>query len=192
MQISPRPALRRASVAVASLAAVPVLAFGSWYAASPRLTLNAMQSAALSGDVSGFSNHVDYPALRQSLKSELRAHITAEADAAPRNSLKALGLAMAIGFVEPLVDSSVSPEAVGLVIASFGQGNPLAGSPALESLSLLATPDLSIRREGLDRFHVTVEGSANAPELLFQRDGWRWRLSGVDLDPLAPAPVPAA
>lgn len=187
-----RPALRRASLAVTSLAAVPMLAFGSWYAASPRLTLNAMQGAALSGDVGGFSDHVDYPALRQSLKSELRARITAEVDAAPRNSLKALGLAMAIGFVDPLVDNSISPEAVGLVIASLGQGNPLAGSPALESLSLLATPDLSIRRDGLDRFHVAVEGNAGSPELLFRREGWRWRLSGVDLDPVAPAPVPAA
>ena len=34
--------------------------------------------------------------------------------------------------------------------------------------------------------------SQYAPELLFQRDGWRWRLSGVDLDPPAPASAPAA
>ena len=155
-----RPALRRASLAVTSLAAVPMLAFGSWYAASPRLTLNAMQGAALSGDVGGFSDHVDYPALRQSLKSELRARITAEVDAAPRNSLKALGLAMAIGFVDPLVDNSISPEAVGLVIASLGQGNPLAGSPALESLSLLATPDLTLQLGD----SLTVVGEAQAIE----------------------------
>ncbi|TPE61095.1 DUF2939 domain-containing protein [Sandaracinobacter neustonicus] len=190
MQIAPT-ALRRVTVAATAIAALPALAFGGWVAASLRLTLNAMQGAALSGDAQGFSDHVDYPALRQSLKAELRANIDAEAAATPETSLKALGLAMARNFVDPLVENSVSPEAVGLLFTAMGDGGVLAGSPVMESLALLAAPDLDIRREGFSSFQVALEGNEAAPRLLFRRDGWRWRLSGVDLDP-ARLPAPAA
>ena len=190
--IIPARAFRRASIAAGSVLALGLAAFGGWYAASPRLTLGAMQRAALGGDAESFSRHVDYPALRQSLKGELQAQLDAESRASQPGSLKAVGIAMVRAFIDPLVDSAVSPDTVGLVVAAAGNGGALFGQPALESLSVLAGPDLSIRREGLEAFHVSVAGNPRSPELTFRRDGFSWRLAAVDLNPPTAVPAPSA
>ena len=191
MIISTR-ALRRASLAAASALALGVAALGGWYAASPRLTLGAMQQAALGGDAQGFSRHVDYPALRQSLKGELQSQLDEEARATQAGTLKAVGIAMARAFIDPLVESAVSPETVGLVLSAAGDGGTPFGQPALESLAVLAGPKLDIRRDGVDAFHVTAAGNPRSPELTFRRDGLSWRLSAVDLDPAPAIATPPA
>ena len=177
--------LRRATISLSAAVALAALAFGGWYAASPRYTLHSMQQAALRGDADGFSEHVDFPELRASLKTQIRARLAAEAESSPPGSLRAIGIGLATGFVDQLVDSAVSPETVGLVLAATGQADGWAPTPGLESLSLLAASHLEIERQGLQRFRVGAAGKEGEPALLFRRDGLSWKLDGVDL-PAAP------
>lgn len=183
--LSPRRPLRRATIILSSAAALSGLALGGWYAFSPRYTLHSMQTAALQGDAEGFAQHVDFPELRASLKSEVRTRLAAEAASAPASSLRAIGIGLAMGFVDQMVDSAVSPEAVGIALAAMGDAGGWVPTPGLESLSLLAAPELEIERMGLERFRVALPGDGERPALTFRRDGLNWKLDGVDL----PAPA---
>lgn len=183
--LSPQRTLRRAAVILSSTAALAGLALGGWYQFSPRYTLHAMQSAALQGDAEAFASHVDFPELRASLKAEIRGRLAAEAANAPSSSLRAIGIGLAIGFVDQMVDSAVSPEAVGVALAAMSDSGGDAGgwvaAPGLESLSLLAAPKLEIERVGLERFRVFLPTDGERPALMFRRDGLSWKLDGVDL-----------
>lgn len=166
---------------LASFLSLPLLAGGGWYAASPYYTVHAMQRAALSGDVERFAAHVDFPELRASLKSAIRARLAAEAEAAPPNSLQALGIGLAMGFVDQMVESALSPEAMGLALASLQAAGEWSAPVGLESLALLAAPQLEIEREGLERFRLQLAEGEGHAALLFRRDGLGWKLDGVDL-----------
>lgn len=187
MSSSPR-ALRRATILLSSAVALAGLALGGWYAVSPRYTLHSMQQAALRGDAEAFAAHVDFPVLRASLKSEIRARLEAEAAYAPPSSLRAIGIGLAMGFVDQMVDSAVSPETVGVALAAMGEAGGWVSAPGLESLSLLAAPRLEIERISFDRFRVDLPTDGERPALLFRRDGLSWKLDGVDL----PEPQPGA
>lgn len=50
-----------------------------WYLESPAWTLKGMKDAAQSHDADAMNGYVDYPALRESLKSELMARMMVEA-----------------------------------------------------------------------------------------------------------------
>ena len=189
---SVRRTLGRVPLILFSALALAGLGIGGWYALSPRYTLHAMQSAAMAGDAESFSAHVDFPELRASLKAQIRARLAAEAAFAPPSSLRAIGLGLAMGFVDQMVDNAVSPEAVGIALAAVGDAGDWVGTPGLEGLALLAAPQLEIELEGLERFRVALPadgaaGQDGRPALLFRREGLGWKLDGV----LLPEPAQA-
>lgn len=142
-----------------------------------------MQRAIVQGDAQSFSAHVDYPMLRQSVRAEARARLQAEAARTPPFTLKALGLSLALEYVDRMVDSAVSPETLGLVLAGTASAGAWIDTPGLASLSLLALPTTEIERQGLDGFTLRAAGEEGGTELLFRRDGLQWRLSGIHLPP---------
>lgn len=182
---SPLRSLRWAILSLFAAAVLFVSAAFGWYSASPRYTLTQMQQAAVEGDADTFASHVDFPALRASLKSELRARLMGEAANAPPSSLRALGIDMALAFVDQMVDSAISPESVGIALASAESAGSWVAPPGLQSLSLLAMPETRIARDGMDRFRVTP-ADGEGPALVFRRDGLNWRLSAVDLGKSTP------
>ena len=193
MTTLPRAA-RRALATLSMLFAVAALSLGGWYAFSPVLTVRAMQAALVTGDAPALAQRVDFPALRASLKTELRARLAAEAAASPPMSLKAVGLALAVDFVEPMVDATVTPEALGIALSGWSSAREIAPSAGVSALALLATPAFTIERDGFDRFSLRPdEGGAASARLLFRRDGLGWMLAGVALPPPAgvEAPDPA-
>lgn len=159
------------------LSALPLAAAG-WWGASPWFTVRALQSAVANGDAATFSAHVDYPELRRSVRAALRARLVAEAEATPPASLKALGLGLALEFADRMVESAVSPETLGLVLAGTTGSGGWIETPGLSTLSMLAGAQLEIERNGLDDFALSAAGG-EGPALLFRRDGLQWRLSGV-------------
>lgn len=183
---SPQRALQRAALVLSSSAALASLALGGWFAFSPHYTLYQMQGAALRGDAHGFAQYVDFQELRGSLKAEIRTRLAAEAAATPPTSLRAIGIGLAMGFVDQMVDSAVTPEAVGVALASLAEAGEMVAVPGLESLGLLAAPDLEIDRMGVDRFRVSLADGGENAALLFRRDGLGWKLDGVDLPEKAP------
>src|SRR3989442_1706189 len=98
-----------------ALAALVTAAYWYW---SPLLAIRQMQSAAKAGDADAFSDHVDYPKLRESFKGQFSA-MFAQKMAAQSNSDNdfakagaALGVMLGTAVVNQFVDAMVRPEVV--------------------------------------------------------------------------------
>ena len=168
--------------------AVPLLAFATWYEASPRYTLYEMRKAAEAGNAAKLSNWVDYQALKIDLQGELRREILLEADrrGADSDPLARLGAEVAVALVRPGADLLVTPEAVQAMFDARsaanagGRGSAAAReSPAGVMPVGIPKADAVIERHGLSEFKVRVKGKDGAA--VFRRTGLSWKLAGIDM-----------
>jgi hypothetical protein len=126
-----------------ALIGVPVaLALGAYWYWSPYIALREMREAARTADAAAFNAHVDYPKLRESLKSQLSAMMRRELAASSGGSEEAqagaeLGGMLGLALVDSMVDGFVRPETVMLAMkrGEFKPGSnareaPREGGPA--------------------------------------------------------------
>ena len=73
--------------------------------ASPWWTLQRMQTAVAHRDADAVSAQVDFPALRESVKSQVLASIKARTGTDGTNPLAAAGAAAAMAMINPVVDA---------------------------------------------------------------------------------------
>ncbi len=180
-----------------------MVAAGGWYYASPLWTLKSMRDAAAAKDEAALSAHVDYEALRTDLKGDMRRSMMAELGNQPQNPFGAIGMAVAMNLIYPMIDAMVTPEGVealfaGQRSADGGQkaapgaaserpanGGAVGAAPGTEPF---ATPSLTDADPGddaeIERISVNefcVRGGGKDGELIFRRYGLGWKLAGVDL-----------
>ena len=97
----------------ATALAVVIAAIAAYWYWSPYLTVWQLQSAAQSRDADAFNRHVDYRAVRESLKGQFSA-VLADKMGQPENDLakagSAIGALLGMALVSPLVDAVVRPE----------------------------------------------------------------------------------
>lgn len=184
--------------------AVVMIAAGGWYYASPLWTLKAMRDAAVAKDGAALSHYVDYEALRTDLKGDMRRSMIAEMTKQPENPFGAIGMAIAMNLIDPMIEEMVTPEGVEALFAGqcdAGDGQaaaPGAGSertasggaasaapgsgPSARPSLASASPgdDPEIDRINLDEFRV--RGGGKDGELIFRRYGFGWKLAGVSLE----------
>jgi hypothetical protein len=104
---------------------VVVAALGYAYA-SPYIALDRLKRAADSRDVEAVNEYVDYPALRESLKSQVTGLLTRRLDVQRNgNPLAALGAMIGVALIGPLVDAYATPDGV----AALLNGMPPRGEP---------------------------------------------------------------
>lgn len=189
--------LQRRLATVAAVVLIAALA-GYWWA-SPLLTIRAMQQAAARGDAAAFSEHVDYPRLRQSLKDELAQQVGGRLGGAARSSDglaragAAIGALLGIGLADRMVDALVQPEVVMRVIEE-GKLLPPPGAhdtPPSPSSAPPAAGDgdrlhWSQEREGLDRYiaHAWRGRADQRVSVVLERRGFAdWKLVEIRLPP---------
>ncbi|WP_052507792.1 DUF2939 domain-containing protein [Sphingomonas hengshuiensis] len=156
-----------------ALAAVVMAALAAWFWFSPQVTLWQLKRAADAGDVAALSAHIDYPALRESVKGEVRGKLDARG-----GGLEALAGALVERLGDPLVDAMVTPQGMRMVFASATtpradgtrQGPPLG----------MKAEAMRIRRESLSQFAL-VDPARPGAELMFGYRGLGWKLVGVRL-----------
>jgi hypothetical protein len=91
------------------------------YAASPMLAFKAMSEAAESGDRAALESHVDFPAVRASLKDQLNARILGAIQKdhgltdGPFGALSAL---LGPAIVNQVIDAAVTPDGVAAIVRS--------------------------------------------------------------------------
>ena len=162
---------------VAALAALLVAA-STWYMVSPSWAMRGLKEAALSGDKYELRERVDFPAVRESLKSQFRAIMAAEmAKQKDDNPFAAIGMALASAVVDPMIDSLVSPEGIKAMVENGRMKGPndAAADPGKQV-------DWSIEHKGLDRFIARPQtDNSKAPSLVFKRDGLGWELVDIDV-----------
>jgi hypothetical protein len=179
--------MRKPIVIAGIVLAALVVLVGGWYYASPGLTVKAMVEAAQENDEARFSSYVDYDALRNDMKTELTTRLEAEAQRDGSAEAK-LGVAMGKAMMGPLVDSMVSPTGMKNAFASLAKEQQAEKSGTAETKKGSIPADPQIRRQGLNRFIVTGKDTPESG-LVFERRGLSWKLSGIDLPPLAPRPA---
>lgn len=169
--------------AIAVIGAI-LVAFGGWYFASPGLALRSLKAAAVEGDTAALREQIDFPSLRESLKTQLRAKLAAEITSKKDdNPFGKLGAVLAMGMVDGMVEGFITPEALRELVLQrkreSANSNENLGTSRAEGKEL----DWEIERDGLDRFYLLPGRSKDekGPKLIFERSGISWKLSGIDL-----------
>ncbi|AOJ80935.1 hypothetical protein WS86_10105 [Burkholderia savannae] len=128
-------------IAVVVAAAVAVYAY-----ASPYLALRQIKQAIDSRDAQAISAHVDFPALRISLKQQLTDELMRRIDAQKRdNPLAIIGALIGSALVGPLVDAYATPDGVAALLSGLppraqpGQRPPELNQPGDRTASLPAS-----------------------------------------------------
>ncbi|WP_230537581.1 DUF2939 domain-containing protein [Janthinobacterium sp. FW305-129] len=170
-------------ITLAAVAAAIALAATAY--ASPYYALHQIKSALAERNAEALAAHVDFPALRASVKTQLEAGMarSIEATAGSDNPLAALGQRVASAMLGKMVDAMVSPAGVVALVnksAVSPQTDANADAPA-EGARKKA--DYSAGYAGVNTFVVRAkDGDAQQGALVLLRHGvWGWKLSSIEI-----------
>jgi len=175
---------------VVTLLFISVVAYWFW---SPALALRSMHKAVVAGDADAFNRYVDYPRVRDSIKSQLSTIIaTKMGDTGLASTFgNALGLALSGTVVDAMVRPSTLMAAMqlGKISSPLGSANSQGSSGGTSTNvrgadELPGNPNVQTHREGLNRFVilVTPRSSSRALTLVLERSGFAdWKLTEVRL-----------
>lgn len=189
--------LRRASLALAG-ALVLLAALAAYWYYSPYLVMRTLHQAAQAGDVDTINEHVDFPRLRESLKTQLGAAMLGSLKTAPDNPFAALGASVATAMVNGVVEVMVGPQMLmyslrhGLAQEPHRAGErpaPAAAPPGPPAGAQDPPPERGqarwrMERLGPDRvvFHPRDEDPGKAVGMVFERHGFAgWKLVAMQL-----------
>jgi len=151
-------------------------------AASPWWTLHRLQSAVARHDAEAVSAQVDFPALRASVKGQLLASMGRDAGKADGgNPFAAFGSALALAFVNPLIDAVVSPAGVSAMVehGRIAVAQPERTPADADTEPVREKPRYALAYRGWDRFAVTAQDGGS---FVFRRAGlWTWKLAGIEM-----------
>ena len=167
-------------------AAIVLVLLLAYVAAGPFLTVNAIRAAVQAQNMPELSRHVDFPALRGSLKLQLDDYLVRRAGPEVQsNAFGAIALRIASGMAGGTVDAMVTPAGLAAIMngrnvwqrASGGRPHADEGAPPTDPLE-----GASYRFESPSRFTATVLDDAGQPVVfVLTREGLDWKLSDVRL-----------
>lgn len=169
---------------VISVVVVVCLAVAGWVYASPYLTMRNISHAIDRGDADAVSAHVDFPALRENVKGHLLGKMQDEMGKPEMkdNPFAGLGQMLAVGVVNQLAETLVSPAGVMLMLKN---GKPAAAVGA--SAAGGATDDsprdrLAVDYQGWSKVFVHPRERSDVG-FVFRRDGLLgWKLVSVKME----------
>jgi hypothetical protein len=168
------------------LAALPLLALfatAAWLYFTPHLTLIRLQKAAESGDAVALERMVDFPALRTSMKDNVRSSVSRRISR-DGGALAVIGGMVAGVLADPVADAAVTPAG----IAALTRGRTPAEQSDEDAAPAPRDPRLRIDRgyEDLSTFSVRYVNRESGREhlaLLLGRSGIAgWKLEGIRVE----------
>lgn len=162
------------------LGAAAVLFAVSVYA-SPWWTLQRLRAAVASHDADAVAEHVDFPALRESVKGQIAAVVGKDLARPGDKPLAALGQAMALAFVNPMVDALVSPAGVIAMMENGRVSMARREAPPEAPRAPARKPDYDLAYRGWDRVELRWEGKDGGSFILERHGLWSWKLAGIDM-----------
>ena len=167
------------------------------YFASPILALKGLTDAAKAGNRDELAERVDFPAVRENLKIQLKAVMTrsfAEDPALRDNPFAALGQMLMVGVVDKAVDAYATPDAIASMVATSRPPKEISATPGpvapapetAEPPRDKAKTEVRYAYQGLDHFRVTYHERDKPAEsdfgLLLERQGFfKWKLVKIEL-----------
>ncbi|MGK5011830.1 DUF2939 domain-containing protein [Janthinobacterium sp. MDB2-8] len=168
-------------------AAVAAIAIAATAYASPYYALRQIKTALAERDAEALAGHVDFPALRASVKAQLEASMarSIEATAGSGNPLAALGQSIASAMLGKMVDTMVSPAGV-VALVNKSAVSPQAGAEGNADAPADGAQKkarYSAGYAGANTFIVRAQdGSRQDGALVLQRHGvWGWKLSSIEI-----------
>lgn len=168
-------------------AAAAVIAVAVTVYASPYYALHQIKTALAERNADALAAHVDLPALRASVKTQLEASMarSIEATAGSGNALAALGQSIASAMLGKMVDTMVSPAGVVALVNKSAVG-PQAGAdanPDAPADGAQKKADYYAGYAGVNTFVVRAkDGNAQEGALVLLRHGvWGWKLSSIEI-----------
>jgi len=162
-----------------TLAGIALLGFY----ATPYLTVQQMRNAAAARDAERLAGYVDFPALRESLKSGVQARLAGQErnERGEPTPASAMGAAVAGALLGPLVDSLITPEALGRLLQ--GQRPASALLPGHNAEPEALETQMGYESPGRFVFSVKKQGDDEEPvDLVLRRDGvLGWKLAELRL-----------
>jgi hypothetical protein len=178
-----RKAVLAGGVAVAALAAA--------YFGSPYWALHQIRNAAADGDGERVAAYVDFPAVRESLKSQFASALTTRMDAKAKDGpLASIGQAFATQMLGGIVDAMVTPQSIASMIQSGKALRSIAGStvPSTQVPSERREPRVRRGYEGLNTFGASLVDPQSNEDLMtavLTRQGlFSWKLTDLKLSTL--------
>jgi Protein of unknown function (DUF2939) len=161
-----------------------------WIYFAPHLTVRSMHLAAERGDAEALAAHIDFPALRESIKTQLTdamgERIGIGDDGA--SAFGELGSRLAAGIADPMIDAMLSPQALSLMFSGRGlalDGLATAGIRKEGNRGHLPQWQAEMGYENFSTFTVELQPDDDAippSTLIFKRDKiLLWKLSGIEV-----------
>lgn len=171
-----------------ALAVAVLLALVAWVAAGPFMTIHAIRSAIVAQDSAAIAEHVDFPAIRDSLKAQVDDYAVRRAGPEAQSSLLgAIALRLASGATSGLVDAAATPAGLAALLEGRNFWQRLDGSRRSDDPHEPAPPrdpleGASYRFESPSRFTATVSNADGDPVVfVLTRRGMDWKVSDVRL-----------
>lgn len=166
-------------------AAAVLLLFVGAYVASPFWAARQLRVAAATGDTDSLEKLVDFPAVRDSLRSQLTVILTERMRQDPDlkgNPFAGIGMMLMPVVINKMVDGFVTPDAIATMVAQghvAKASGPAEGNPRV-------TYDYGYR--ALNRFDVRMKSGEAADgrtvTFAFDRRGlFTWRLVRIQIPP---------
>lgn len=178
------------------IAAVVVVCMVGTYFGSPYWAIHQMRAAGSAGQGDRVAEYVDFPAVRESLRTQITAMMAKRMEGVDKdNPFAAMGKAFGTAMAGMVVDNLVTPEGLANMLAKGTAAKPKA-EPAAPAAGAAPKSDGKQPRveetyEGLDIFKVAFyppDSDKQALVLVMHRDGiFTWKLKSVRMPTLDPA-----
>lgn len=173
---------------LAALAVIALLLLLGYVIAGPYLTVQAIREAVKEQDTAALSKHVDFPALRSSLKLQLDDYLVRRAGPDAQSSLLgSIALRVASGATGGVVDAMATPVGLGAMLEGRNLWHRVNGSRNGADSYAPGPPrdplqDAKYRFESPSRFTATVhDRDGDRVVFVLTRKGLRWKISDVRL-----------
>ncbi len=184
--------------AIILIVLIPMLIFGAWFFTSPYITLKRFGSALERGDADEVSKYIDYQALKEDFKKDLKTLLAKEMAKQEHNGeIEAFVLAFGEFLINAFVEMAVSPEGLTYIME---KGRMPTEEVAMQNSEGEKPEDMKIATDytsadtkeevetsasykGINTFvyHIRDKGSKEGIDLIFERRGLaNWKLVGID------------
>lgn len=171
-----------------ALVVVLLLALGGYIAVGPYLAINGIRTALAEQDTGKLERHVDFPALRVSIKAQVEDALARRAGSDVQSNLfGAIALSVAGSMLGSGVDAMVTPLGIGALLQGRSMwkkslGDTVDGDTYGKPVPADPLKNAEHHYESLSRFTATVHDEDGKPVVfVFKRKGLSWKLADIRL-----------
>ncbi|MET0655807.1 MAG: DUF2939 domain-containing protein [Pseudoxanthomonas sp.] len=171
-----------------ALVVVLLIALGGYVAAGPYLAINGIRTALAEQDTGKLEKHVDFPALRVSIKAQMEDALARKAGSGVGSNLfGAFALSVAGNVIGTGVDAMVTPLGIGALLQGRSMwkqstGQTVNGDTYGETVPADPLKTATHKYESPSRFTATVLDEDGDPVVfVFKRNGLTWKLADIRL-----------